>query len=190
MSSHSFRHFDSNRLPDPHLTSLTTPFSHVAHHDSLQLTQHVGGLKPPPVRRLRRANNPSSSTQHRFKKLYLHCAPLHVRDTPSQLLQASPPARPATVLNPSQGFHLGVSLSPPQKSSSFGTRFLTFHARAADQAHAASMPDTTWPVSGHPPDSSQDRIQSPGFDVTLPISTRQQRIPRRDFQCNAFPIPT
>jgi hypothetical protein len=76
------------------------------------------------------------------------------------------------------------------KNSSFGTRFLTFHARAADQAHAASMPDTAWPVSGHPPDSSQDRIQSPGFDVTFPISTHQQRIPKRDFQCNAFPIPT
>jgi hypothetical protein len=26
-----------------------------------------------------------------------------------------------------------------------------FHARAADQAHAASVPDTTWPVIGHPP---------------------------------------
>ena len=34
-----------------------------------------------------------------------------------------------------------------------GTRLLTFRARAADQAHVASMPDTTWPVNGHPPGS-------------------------------------
>src|SRR5436305_11481677 len=33
-------------------------------------------------------------------------------------------------------------------------RFLTFRARAADQAHAAFTPGTTWPVHGHPPGSS------------------------------------
>ena len=32
---------------------------------------------------------------------------------------------------------------------------LTFRARAADQAHAASTPDTTWPIHGHPPGSSR-----------------------------------
>jgi hypothetical protein len=41
----------------------------------------VGGLKPPPARRLRRATKPSSPAQHRVKELCLHAAPLHVRDT-------------------------------------------------------------------------------------------------------------
>jgi hypothetical protein len=40
----------------------------------------VGGLKPPPAGRLRRANNPSSPVQHRLKKLAYH-APFSVRDT-------------------------------------------------------------------------------------------------------------
>jgi hypothetical protein len=43
--------------------------------------------------------------------------------------------------------------------------FPTFHAKAADQAHITSVPDTTWPVSGHPPDSSRAQHQTPGFDV-------------------------
>src|SRR5215211_920563 len=34
-----------------------------------------------------------------------------------------------------------------------GTRLPTFRAEAAAQAHAACMPDTAWPVSGHPPGS-------------------------------------
>ena len=34
-------------------------------------------------------------------------------------------------------------------------RLLTFHARAADQAHAASTPGATWPVHGYPPGSSR-----------------------------------
>ncbi len=41
------------------------------------------------------------------------------------------------------------------------TRLPTFYAEAADQAHAACMPDTAWPVSGHPPGSSRDRIDTP-----------------------------
>jgi hypothetical protein len=40
----------------------------------------VGGLKPPPAGRLRRANNPSSPAQHRPQKLTYH-APFDVRDT-------------------------------------------------------------------------------------------------------------
>jgi len=37
----------------------------------------------------------------------------------------------------------------------------TFRAEAADQTHAASMPDTAWPVNGHPPGSSRGRIDTP-----------------------------
>jgi hypothetical protein len=44
-------------------------------------------------------------------------------------------------------------------------RLLTFRARAADQAHAASTPDTTWPIHGHPPDSSRESKIPLGFDA-------------------------
>src|SRR5664280_769583 len=34
-------------------------------------------------------------------------------------------------------------------------RLPTFPAKAAGEGHAASVPDTAWPIDGHPPDSSQ-----------------------------------
>jgi hypothetical protein len=49
--------------------------------------------------------------------------------------------------------------SPP--GGSIGTRLPTFRARAADQAHVAYMPDTAWPISGHPPDSSRANSKHP-----------------------------
>jgi len=50
---------------------------------------------------------------------------------------------------------------------SIGTRLLTFRTGAADQAHVASMPDTTWPVNGHPPGSSRDYPPAP---VSMPAN--------------------
>lgn len=44
--------------------------------------------------------------------------------------------------------------SRPQRSG-IGVRIPTFHAEAADRARAASTPDTTWPIDGHPPSSSR-----------------------------------
>jgi hypothetical protein len=51
----------------------------------------------------------------------------------------------------------------PRRSArrGIGTRLPMFRAAAADQAHAASMPDTAWPVNGHPPGSSRSRIDAP-----------------------------
>ena len=62
---------------------------------------------------------------------------------------------------------LGDSLSPPAKPERAvsGRAFSTFRAEAADRAHVASMPDTAWPISGHPPGSSRDHLRHPGFDV-------------------------
>jgi hypothetical protein len=48
-----------------------------------------------------------------------------------------------------------------------GARLLTFRARAADQAHAASTPGTAWPIHGHPPDSSLGMKQDPRFRCRL-----------------------
>ena len=36
---------------------------------------------------------------------------------------------------------------PQARTAAFDARLLTFHARAADQDHAASTPDTTWPTT-------------------------------------------
>ena len=53
----------------------------------------------------------------------------------------------------------------PQGTTLSNARLLTFRARAADQAHAASTPGTTWPILGHPPGSSRDSNFAP---VSMP----------------------
>ena len=65
---------------------------------------------------------------------------------------------------------------PPARCQSAAVRLPRFHASAADQAHAASVPDTTWPVIGHPPGPapaarSMATVSMPRLNVT----TRQQR---------------
>src|SRR6476620_3486510 len=81
----------------------------------------------------------------------------------SQLLRAGPPARPATVLSLTVQ---PLGRLPLAANGSVGTRLPTFHARAADRAHVAYMPDTAWPKHGHPPDSSRADLLHPGFDAT------------------------
>jgi hypothetical protein len=60
---------------------------------------------------------------------------------------------PRPVLN-AFGFCLGTlplaTLGPTTPDDTFDARLLTFRARAADQAHAASTPDTTWPRTRAP----------------------------------------
>ena len=87
-------------------------------------------------------------------------APLPPRQAgASQLLRVSPPARPASVLRPSRCRPLGNL--PLAATGTIGPRLLTFRTGAADQAHVASMPGTTWPVNGHPPGSSRDYPPAP-----------------------------
>jgi hypothetical protein len=71
----------------------------------------------------------------------------------------------------------GYSLSPTQtRTESIGSGLLLFRAKAADRARVAFMPDTTWPINGHPPDSSRDRMNTPVSMSPDSLSTRQQRI--------------
>ena len=72
--------FACARLPDPYLTHQVRLFPHRSRPRS-SAKAPVGGLKPPPARRLRRATKPSSPAQHRVKELCLHAARLHVLDT-------------------------------------------------------------------------------------------------------------
>ena len=94
-----------------------------------------------------------------------------------QRIRAGPPARPATVLTP--GLTPGCSLSQTKPAhrtalaSSIETRLPTFPARAADQAHAPSMPNTTWPETGtparpcsHGPANGRDFDATPTLDDT------------------------
>ena len=67
------------------------------------------------------------------------------------------------------------SLSPPTRTDSVATCLPTFRAKAADRAHVASMPDTAWPVSGYPPDSSQEHALHPGFDASCTFTILHQR---------------
>jgi len=63
--------------------------------------------------------------------------------------------------------HLAVSAawcSPshhPSRGGGIRVGLPTFRAAAADQARVAFMPDTTWPVSGHPPGSSREQPEAP-----------------------------
>ncbi len=91
----------------------------------------------------------------------------------SSLLRAGPPARHESVLDASQFLLLdALPLAPdptPGIGHSIGPRLPAFRAEAMDQAHAASMPDTDWPISGHPPASSRDCIEPP-VSMSLPTS--------------------
>jgi hypothetical protein len=70
--------------------------------------------------------------------------------------------------------------------ATIGTRLPTFHAKAADQARVASMPGTTWPVNGYPPDLSWSHIYTPSFDA---IYIRFRHV-ISDSLALAFLIPT
>src|SRR4051812_7457602 len=68
--------------------------------------------------------------------------------------------------------------SPPARAGRIGTRLPTFRAGAADRARATFTPDTTWPISGHPPGSSRRLLTSPvsmsslRFDASSVVRSR------------------
>src|SRR3954452_19619517 len=108
----------------------------------------------------------------------------------SPLLRAGPPARTATgaelLLTTTDHTHV-------TGGDCFGARLLPFRSGAAGQVHVASMPDTTWPIDGHPPGSSQDTQQCPGFDVvclcfdtSAAIRLRSSPRPPPDTSLDAF----
>ena len=67
---------------------------------------------------------------------------------------------------------------PATPVDTFDARLLTFRARAADQAHAASTPDTTWPTTRVPARLiSKDTPEPPISMPSERVSTPQQRTP-------------
>jgi hypothetical protein len=91
----------------------------------------------------------------------------------SALLRAGPPARHESVLDASQFLLLdALPLAPdptPGIGHSIGPRLPAFSVEARIQTHAACMPDTDWPISGHPPALSRDCIEIP-VSMSLPPS--------------------
>jgi len=85
----------------------------------------------------------------------------------SQLLRASPPARLASVHSPSRIPPLGVlPLTTPHhpcraRTPPYRDAPSQVPDESLDRAHAASMPGTTWAVSGYLPDSSWSRGPTP-----------------------------
>jgi hypothetical protein len=63
-------------------------------------------------------------------------------------------------------------------------RLLLFPVNAADRARVVYMPDTAWPISGLPPDSSRDLFHTPVLMSPAQVSTRRQR-----FACARLPDP-
>src|SRR5512133_1545402 len=63
----------------------------------------------------------------------------------------------------------------------FDARLLTFRAGAADQAHAAFTPGTTWPVIGTPARLIAGEQPDPPLSMppTFMLTTPQQRTPTR-----------
>ena len=91
----------------------------------------------------------------------------------SQLLRASPPARPASVLCSSRISPVGVL--PLAATDQRQYRDTPSHVpyESLIRAHAAYMPETIWAVNGCPPDSSRGSLAAPVSISSDLISTRQ-----------------
>src|SRR4029434_6606683 len=80
----------------------------------------------------------------------------------------------ASVLSPLRILPLGVlPLAPLPGAVSGAPSHVPY--KSLDRAHAAYMPDTTWAVSGYPPDSSRDGRAASVLMSSHLISTRQRQ---------------
>src|SRR5208283_4637821 len=139
------------RLPDPYLTGSSPAFSPNARHDGLQPTQHRGGLTPTPAGPTPEGQQASISRTAPLYGVLPTSTSSNVRDTRfsattgrsagERLNRYSMPPVSAVGTLP-----LAARRTDPQARTAVSSaRLLTFRARAADQAHAASTPGTTWP---------------------------------------------
>ena len=116
----------------------------------------------------------------------------------SQLLRAGPPASAASVLS-AFGFCLGTlplatrgpNHSPFRLVVGIDARLPMFRTRAADQAHAASAPDATWPVARVTARLIPGAGRRPPVSTPVDLTALQQRHLRHRPQMlwNVFLVP-
>ena len=93
----------------------------------------------------------------------------------SQLLRASPPACPASVLCSSRISPVGVLPLAAIDQRQYRDTPSHVPYESLVRAHAAYMPETTWAVNGYPPDSSRGGLAAPVSISSDFISTRQRQ---------------
>jgi hypothetical protein len=93
----------------------------------------------------------------------------------SQLLRASPPAHPASVLCSSRISPVGVLPLAAIDQRQYRDTPSHVPYESLVRAHAAYMPETTWAVNGYPPDSSRRCLAAPVSISSDLISTRQRQ---------------
>ena len=130
----------------------------------------------PLVRRLVLLAGPASSGSADTSRRCQGCSHLRVR------LHASAALSFTSLLRQTGG--RGLSPLPGYGGASWRTLQL-FHSDAADRARATYMPDTAWPVSGHPPGSSRDPSDTP-----VSMSSYGSRHVSSGSLAFAFPVPT
>lgn len=174
MSSHSFRHFHSNRLPDPHLTPLGRLFPHRSPRQS-SANAACGRFRASPRRAAPKGHNlhlPRSTTSR--SPTYSSSSPRSWHTITATTSRSASEYRIGTQRLTVSAARRSSSRHPsPQRgrNASISTRLPTFHAEAADQARAAYIPDTTWPVSGLPPGSSRTHSIAPVLMSYKPFGT-------------------
>ena len=89
-----------------------------------------------------------------------------------------------TGLSPASSLRRPAHTTSRSASTPHRVRLLLFHVNAADRARVVYMPDTAWPISGLPPDSSRNLFHAPVLMSPVEVSTRQQR-----FACARLPDP-
>jgi len=102
----------------------------------------------------------------------------------SPLLRVSPPAHPHRYSIPPVS---AVRDAPSRRAGGAAVSGHAFSRSMRTQpgrTHVASMPDTTWPIGGHPPGSSRDRRYTPVLMSTVFSSTLQ-----RQWRTSFRPLP-
>src|SRR5207249_1819276 len=107
-----------------------------------------------------------------------------LRSTPitgaSPLLRVGPPASLATGTQhlrfPPSMRSLSHQPRPQRSQRTFAARLPTFHADAADRAHATPTPDTTWPTIRATARLIPETMTLPSFDAIQFFTTLNQWI--------------
>jgi hypothetical protein len=164
------------RLPGPHLTQSSHAFS--LSLSTTVFSQRTTGWFSARPRRADAGGPTSLHLSHdtAYESYLLHDASFSVRDTrfTATTGRSAPVPRIGTQpLTASTAWGSPVHNRPQARSPLAGREHAATGShvphRSPDQARAASMPDTTWPVSRHPPGSSRSSGSAPVSMSSFPF---------------------